>query len=48
MSFLLNTDPLVENAYLFIRCNKTKFFLQKANITDINGGHKQNTHTSNT
>ena len=45
MSFLLKNYSLVESVYLFIRCNKTKFFLRNTNNTDINGVNKQNTHT---
>ena len=45
MSFVLKNLSLVENVYLFIRCNKTKFFLRNTNDTDRNGVHKQNTHT---
>ena len=45
MSFLLKNNSLVEGIYLFIRCNKTKFFLRNTNNTDRNGGNKQNTHT---
>ena len=48
MSFLLKNYSLVESVYLFIRCNKIKFFPQNTNDTDRNGVHKQNTHTSNT
>ena len=36
---------LVQSVYLFIRCNKTKFFLRNTNNTDRNGVPKQNTHT---
>ena len=45
MSFLLKNYSLVESVYLFIRCNKTRFFLQNTNNTDRNGVNKQNTHT---
>ena len=30
---------------MYIRCNKTKFFLWSTNDTDKNGVDKQNTHT---
>ena len=45
MSFLLKNYSLVESVYLFIKCNKTKFFLRNTNNTDRNGVNKQNTHT---
>ena len=45
MSFLLKNYSLVKSIYLFIRCNKTKFFLPNTNITHRNGINKQNTHT---
>ena len=45
MYFLLKNQSLVESVYLFIRCNKTRFFLRKTNNTDRNGINKQNTHT---
>ena len=45
MSFLLKNYSLVESVYLFIKCNKTKFFLGNTNNTDRNGVNKQNTHT---
>ena len=45
MSFLLKNYSLVESVYLFIRCNKIKFFPRNTNDTDRNGVHKQNTHT---
>ena len=45
MSFLLKNYSLVESVYLFIRCNKTKFFLWNTNNTDRNGVNKQNTYT---
>ena len=45
MSFLLKNYSLVESVYLFIRCNKTKFFLPHTNNTHRNGVNKQNTHT---
>ena len=45
MSFLLKNYSLVEIVYLFIRCNKTKFFLRNTDNTDRNGVHKQNIHT---
>ena len=45
MSFLLKNYSLVESVYLFIRCNKTKFFLRNTNNTYRNGVNKQNTHT---
>ena len=48
MSFHFKTYSLVESVYLFIRCNKTRFFLQNTNNTDRNGVNKQNTHTPNT
>ena len=44
MSFLLKNNSLVEVVYLFIRCNKTKFFLWNTNNTDRNGVNKQNTY----
>ena len=44
MSFLLENYSLVESAYLFIRCNKTKFFLRNTYNTDRNGVNKQSTH----
>ena len=45
MSFLLKNYSLVKSVYLFIRCNKTKFFLPNTNNTHRNGVNKQNTHT---
>ena len=45
MSFLLKNYSLVESVYLFIRCNKTKFFQRNTKNTDRNGVNKQNTHT---
>ena len=36
---------LVEVAYLFFRCDKTKFFLWNTNNTDRNGVDKQNLNT---
>ena len=45
MSCLLKNYSLVEIVYLFIRRNKTKFFLQNTNNTDRNGVNKQNTGT---
>ena len=47
MSFLLKNNSLVEVVYLFVRCNKTKFFLWNTNNTDRNGVNKQNTHFKN-
>ena len=44
MSFLIKNYSLVEVAYLFIRCKKTKFFLWNTNNTDRNGVNKQNSH----
>ena len=48
MSFLLKNYSLVESVYLFIRCNKTKFFLQNSNNTDKNGLNKKNTYENST
>ena len=45
MSLLLNNYSVVEGAYLFIRCNKARFFLRITNNTDRNGVNKHNTHT---
>ena len=45
MSFLLKNYSLVESVYLFIRCNKTKFFQRNAINTDRNYANKQNRHT---
>ena len=45
MCFLLKNYSLVESVYLFIRYNKTKFFLRNTNDTGRNGVHKRNTHT---
>ena len=45
MSLLLKNYSLAESVYLFIRYNKTKFFLRNTNDTDRNGINKQNTHT---
>ena len=44
MSFLLKNYSLVEVAYLFIKCNKTKFLPWNTNNTDRNGVNKQKTH----
>ena len=44
MPFILKNYSLVESVYLFIRCNKTKFFLRSTNNTDVNGVNNQNTH----
>ena len=44
MSFLLKNYSIVESVNLFIRCNKTRLFLQNTNNTDRNGVNKQNTH----
>ena len=35
----------VEFVYLYIRCNKTKFFLWNTHNIDKNGVNKQNAHT---
>ena len=48
MSFLFKNYSVVEVAYLFIRCKKTKFFLWNTNNTDRNGVNKQNSHTHQT
>ena len=45
MSFLLKNYSLVESVYLFIRCNKTKFYQRNTINTDRNGVNKQNRHT---
>ena len=45
MSLLLNNYSVVEAAYLFIRCNKARFFLRITNNTDRNGVNKHNTDT---
>ena len=45
MPLLFKNYSLVEVAYLFIRCNKTRFFLWNTNNTDRNGVNKQKTHT---
>ena len=45
MSFLLKNYSVVESVYLFITCNKTKFFLRNTNNTDRNGVNKQNKHS---
>ena len=45
MSFSLKNDSLIEFVYLFIRCNKNKFFLRNINNTDRNGVNKQKTQT---
>ena len=45
MSFLFKNYSILAVAYLFIRCNKTKFFLWNINNTDKNGKNEQNTHT---
>ena len=42
---LFKNYSLVEVVYMYIRCNKTKFFLCSTNDTDKNGVDKQNTHT---
>ena len=44
MSFLLKNYSLVE-VYMFIRCNKTKFFLWNTNNAERNGVNKQKTNT---
>ena len=48
MYFLLKNYSLVESAYLFNRCNKTKFYPRNTNNTDRNSVNKKNTHTTNT
>ena len=45
MSFLFKNYSILAVAYLFIRCNKTKFFLWNINNTDKNGENEQKTHT---
>ena len=45
MCFLLKNYLLVESVYLFIRCNKTKFFQQKTINIDRNDVNKQNRDT---
>ena len=45
MFFLLKNYSLFESVYLFIRCNKTKFFLRNTNNADRNAVNEQNTHT---
>ena len=45
MCFLLKNYLLVESVYLFIRCNKTKFFLRNTVNSDRNDVNKQNRHT---
>ena len=45
MSFLLKNYSLVESVYLFIRCNKTKFYQRNTINTVRNGVNKQNRHT---
>ena len=40
MSFLLKNYSLVESVYLFIRCNKTKFYQRNTINTDRNGVNK--------
>ena len=45
MCFLLKNYSLVESVYLFIRCNKTKFYQRNTINTDRNGVNKQNRHT---
>ena len=45
MSFLLKNYSIVESVYLFIRCNKTKFFQGNTINTDRNGVNKKNRHT---
>ena len=45
MSFFKKNYSAVEVVYLFIRCNKTKFFLWNTNNTDRNGVNKQKTNT---
>ena len=45
MSFLFKNYSIVEVAHLFIRCNKTKFFLWNTDNTDRNGVNEQNTYT---
>ena len=47
MSFLLKNDSLVEVVYLFIRCNKNKFFLRNINNTDRNGVNNQKEKVTN-
>ena len=45
MSFLLKNYSLVESVYLFIWCNKTKFFQWNTINTDRNDVNEQNRHT---
>ena len=45
MSFLYKNYTIVQVAYLFIRRNKTKFFLWNTNNTDKNDVNKQKKHT---
>ena len=45
MSFLWKNYSLVERVCLFIRCNKTKFYLQNTDNTDRNGVNEKNIHT---
>ena len=45
MCFLLKNYSLVESVYLFIRCNKTKFYQRNTINTDRTGVNKQNRHT---
>ena len=45
MSFLLKNYSVVKSVNLFIRCKKTRLFLQNTNNTNRNGVNKQNTHT---
>ena len=45
MCFLLKNYLLVESGYLFIRCNRTKFFQRNTIDTDRNGVNKQNRRT---
>ena len=40
MCFLLKNYSLVESVYLFIRCNKTKFYQRNTINTDRNGVNK--------
>ena len=42
---LFKNYSLVEVVYLFIRCNKTNFFLWNTNNTDINSANQENIHT---
>ena len=45
MCFLLKNYLLIESVYLFIRCNKTKFFQRNTVNTDRNDVNKQSRHT---